>query len=224
MDPSPWVKRSLLVLVLGPAIRRLLCAPGAGLRHALPAAATSRLQRPAPRTSAAAVRRGATAATAGPAARLPAAGLPAAGLRRGAATAAARAPRADGTVRLPDGAAARSDPRIPAAGPRLWLLLGQRLLGLERLRLGLERRLLGSPAPRLHLYRPALRLGGRPAGLLPQLLAGTERLPRVWICGQPGADDLASAPFVRAAHLARRARPQHDVADRTGRARGRLAQ
>ena len=85
-------------------------------------------------------------------------------------------------------------PRIPATRPGLRLLLGRRLLGLERLRLGLERGLLGSPTSRLHLHRPALRLGGRPAGLLPQLLAGAKRLPRIRIRGQPGADDLARAP------------------------------
>ena len=69
-----------------------------------------------------------------------------------------------------------SDPRVSAGCAGLRLLLGRRLLGLEWLRLELEQRLLERSTRRLRVHRAALRLGRRAHGLLPQLLAGPERL------------------------------------------------
>ena len=88
---------------------------------------------------------------------------------------------------LPDDAAAGSDPRVSAACARLRLLLGRRLLGLDRIRLELEQRLLEPSARRIRVHRAALRLGRRPHGLLPQLLAGPERLSRLRVRRRRGA-------------------------------------
>src|SRR5450432_4562738 len=67
----------------------------------------------------------------------------------------ARRERPDG---VPDDGAAAAGRRVPTADARLRLLVERRLLGLERLRLGLVERLLAARASRVHLHRPALRL------------------------------------------------------------------
>src|SRR5664279_950356 len=84
------------------------------------------------------------------------------GLRRSRSAGTGRGGRR-GRLRhgLSQRAAAGAAQRVSAPSARIRLLLGRRLLGLDRLRLVLEHGLVGAGAPRVHLRAAALRLRGR---------------------------------------------------------------
>ena len=130
-ESAPLVVRLVGVGVSVGLRSGMLRSPGATLCRV----ARARLRRAGPPAAAGVCR--AAAATAATAAGV---------CRAGAAASSPAARRRDGSDNLPTSPIPDPNPRVPAAGSRLWLLLGRRLLGLDRLRLGLAERLLGLPS------------------------------------------------------------------------------
>ena len=84
--------------------------------------------------------------------------------------------------------------------PRGMGTCGSTALGLVRLRLDLDQRLLGAAADGVRVHRSAVRFPGRPPRLLPRLLARLERVPRVRLrrlARRASADVARDAPRCR---------------------------